>query len=129
MSAKLSITGETLCVEMIGWHKIWSFKGQISVPIGHVESIRMGGEEARDWLSGIKLIGARVPKLIKAGTFRTHGEQVFWDVRDPDKAVMIDLHDEKFAKLIIEVADPQAAIAEVEQAIAQSGKSGTEGGQ
>lgn len=129
MSAKLSIAGETLCVEMIGWHRIWSFKRQISVPIRHVTSIRMAGEEARDWRAGIKLIGARVPGLIKAGTFRTQGEQVFWDVRDPDQAVVIDLHDEKFARLIIEVSDPRAAIAEVEQAIAHAGTRDTEGGQ
>lgn len=126
MSAKLSISGETLCVEMIGWHRFWSFKRQIEAPIGHVTSIRMGGEEARDWRAGIKLIGARIPGLIKAGIFRTHGEQVFWDVRDPDQTVVIELRDEPFARLIIEVADPRAAIDEVGQAIGRAGTSSSE---
>ena len=49
MSTKLSITGETLCVEMIGCHKLWSFKGQISVPISHVDSHPDG------WRGGTKL--------------------------------------------------------------------------
>jgi len=32
---------------------------------------------------------------------------VFWDVHDPDKAVGIELRDERYARLVIEVADPR----------------------
>ena len=53
--------------------------------------------------------------------------RVFWDVRDPDKAVVISLHDEGFARLIVEVAAPRIAIEEVEKALARRRGTVTEG--
>ncbi|NUT42119.1 MAG: hypothetical protein HOV86_19260, partial [Thermoactinospora sp.] len=43
---------------------------------------------------------------------------VFWDVRDGSKAVVIELADERYARLVVEVADPRATVTRVEQAIA-----------
>ena len=48
--------------------------------------------------------------LISAGTFHSHGHWVFWDVHDPEKAIGIQLRDERYGKLIAEVADPDEVI-------------------
>jgi len=42
----------------------------------------------------------------------------FWDVRDPERAVIIHLADERFARLVVEVDDPEASAAAIRQAIA-----------
>ena len=39
---------------------------------------------------------------------------VFWDVHDPAKAVVIELADEHYARLVVQVADPGATVALVE---------------
>jgi hypothetical protein len=44
------------------------------------------------------------------------GELVFWDVHDPQKTVVIRLRDERYARLVIEVEDPEATVARVNEA-------------
>jgi hypothetical protein len=58
-----------------------------------------------------------MPGILTAGTFFYHQELVFWDVHDPAKTIIVSLDHEHYKKLIIEVADPQAAIATLRAAI------------
>ena len=43
---------------------------------------------------------------------------VFWDVHDPDKAIAIDLRDEHYGHLVIEVDDPEREIGRIQQTAA-----------
>ena len=52
-----------------------------------------------------------MPGLFAAGTFYYHGELVFWDIRDPERSVVVSLEHERYKKLIVEVADPRATVA------------------
>jgi hypothetical protein len=47
-----------------------------------------------------------------------HGEHVFWDVQEPDRAIAIRLRDNRLDKLVIEVENPEQEIARIRQAIA-----------
>jgi len=58
-----------------------------------------------------------VPGVITAGTFYQDCRRVFWDVHDPEKTVTIDLHHERYSQLIVEVADPDAAIKLIQSAL------------
>ena len=53
---------------------------------------------------------------ITAGTYYQEGELVFWDVHDPQKTVAIHLKDEHYRRLVIEVEDPEATVAQVNEA-------------
>jgi hypothetical protein len=55
--------------------------------------------------------------VITAGTFYQDGKRVFWDVDHPERTIVIDLHDEHYNQLVIEVADPQAAIKLIQRAL------------
>jgi hypothetical protein len=61
-----------------------------------------------------------IPGVIAAGTFYDMGEKVFWAVHDPERAIAIDLHDEDYSMLILEVADPDATIYDIRRAIAHT---------
>ncbi len=61
--------------------------------------------------------GTSVPGVIKAGTFYWDGKRVFWDVHHPEKTIVIDLHDERYNQLIVEVEDPQAAVGLIQSAL------------
>jgi hypothetical protein len=39
------------------------------------------------------------------------GHRIFWDVANPANAVVVDLDDETFNQLVIEVQDPDQAVA------------------
>jgi hypothetical protein len=54
--------------------------------------------------------GTNVPGVITAGIFYHDGRRVFWDVHHPEKTIVIDLHDEPYNKLILEVDDPDTAV-------------------
>jgi hypothetical protein len=42
---------------------------------------------------------------------------VFWDVRHPERAIIVSLQHERFKKLIVEVADPLETVTRLRQAI------------
>ncbi len=54
--------------------------------------------------------GTSIPGVITAGTFYQHNQRVFWDVHNPDNAVVIELRDERYNELIVEVANPSGAV-------------------
>jgi hypothetical protein len=58
-----------------------------------------------------------VPGVITAGTFCQDGKRVFWDVHHPEKTIVIDLHDGRYNELIVEVADPDAAVRFIQNAL------------
>ena len=55
--------------------------------------------------------------LLTVGTFYQHGKRVFWDVHDPENTIVFALKDERYDELIVEVADPNAAVELVKAAL------------
>ena len=49
--------------------------------------------------------------------FALKSERVFWDVHHPERAVALSLRDETYAKLVVEVDDPDATILAIEAAL------------
>lgn len=56
------------------------------------------------------------------GTFRRGGEKHFWDVLGGARAVVIQLADEAYDRLVVEVADPQGVVDGINRAILPSGR-------
>lgn len=65
--------------------------------------------------------------MIAAGQRRQDGKWAFWDVYNPERAVIIHLADERYARLVIEVDDPWATAASINQALAARPARSTEG--
>ncbi|WP_428933936.1 hypothetical protein [Streptomyces sp. ACT015] len=114
--AQVRIDGDDLVVEIEGMNKLWAFKSRLTVPLVNVRGATADPGIAAD-PKGIRAPGARVPGVITAGTFHLDGEKVFWDVRDPAKAVVVELADERYARLVLQVDDPRATVALVENAL------------
>jgi hypothetical protein len=113
---ELSIAEGNLKLCVMGADKLWSLKSSLEIPIVHIAGVRADPEVARGWWHGIRLPGTQLSGVITAGTFYQDGKRVFWDVHHPEKTIVIDLHDEKYNQLIVEVADPQVAIGLIESA-------------
>ena len=115
---KPAIVEEKLNLEVLGADKVWALKSELSIPLQHISAVEVSTEVGRNWRShGFKLAGASVPGLITAGTFINSSKQlVFWDVHRGPKAVVIDLHNEKFAQLVVEVEDPDDFVAKLKSA-------------
>ena len=113
----LSIAEGKLVLHVRGADKLWSFKSSLEIPLVHIARVRADAEIARGWYHGIRMPGTNVPGVITAGTFYQDGKRVFWDVHHPEKTIVIDLHDEKYNQLIVEVEDPQAAVSLIQSAL------------
>jgi hypothetical protein len=99
-----------------GIHKLWAFRSQLDIPLDHITGVDVNHEQVGRWWHGFKLIGTDMPGLFAAGTFYYHGELVFWDVHDTTKTIIVSLEHERYKKLIVEVADPDAAAARLNAA-------------
>jgi hypothetical protein len=110
---EISITDDHLHLEVKGMDKLWAFKSQLDIPLRHIRDVRHDPEAASGWFHGIKLVGTSIPGIYTAGTFYQHGQRVFWDVRDPAMSIIIELHDERFGELVVEVNDPMFAVEQI----------------
>jgi hypothetical protein len=109
LMVEISIADDHLHLEVKGWEKLWAFKSQLDIPLVHIRGVRHDPEAASGWLHGIKVAG---------GTFyEGSGRSMFWDVHDPLKSIIIELHDDRFDELIVEVSDPQVAVEQIKAKI------------
>lgn len=115
MAAEIVLEDNHLIVKIHGIDKLLTFTGSIKIPLEHISSVEKAPEITRKEI-GLKLVGAGIPGLIRAGTYSGDKGLAFWDVRDYDKAILIHLHDERYSQLFIEVEDPDKAIMEIGQA-------------
>jgi len=113
----LSIAEGKLTLHVRGADKLWAFKSSPEIPLVHIASVRADPEVARGWYHGIRMPGTNVPGIITAGTFYQHRKRLFWDVHRPEKTIVIDLHDERYKGLVVEVNDPEAAVRLIQNAL------------
>lgn len=116
---EITIDGERAVFEVEGLHKLWSLRSRLEIPLAHIKSVSVDPEPAMGWFDGLKVAGTDIPHVFRAGIFYQEGNFVFWDVHTPEKTIVVELADEHFAKLIVEVADPQASVRLLEDAISQ----------
>ena len=110
---EISISGDHLRLEVKGLDKLWAFKSQLDIPLNHIRNVRRDPSAVSGWWHGIKLPGTNIPGVLTAGTFYQHGQRVFWDVHDPERSIIIELHDDRFDELIVEVNDPLFAVEQI----------------
>jgi hypothetical protein len=113
----VTIVGDRLHLDVQAWDQLWALRSHLDIPLAHIDSVRADPEPARGWWHGIRVGGTQVPGLLTAGTFYEHGGFVFYDVHHPDNTVVLELNHERYQRLIIEVEDPETAVALITKAI------------
>ena len=114
--AKVALQRDSLVVEMEGFDRVWCQERQLVVPLTNVKGARRDPDLGTEtpWLgAGWK---ALLPGSVAAGPMIVEGQREFWDVRDPNYTIVVDLQDERYSRLVIDVADPGAAIKAINAA-------------
>lgn len=114
--AHVHIDDDTLIVDIEGLHKLWALKSRLQIPLANVRGATADPGAITD-PKGLRAPGTHVPGLITAGTFHLDGDRIFWDVHDPAKTVVIELADEDYLRLVIEVPDPRATVTLIERSL------------
>jgi len=120
---RVEIQDDRLIAHIQGVDKVLALKSELTIPLAHVKGASVSPPDVRRrWGSLLRahVPGTDLPYVVMAGTFVfLDGEHAFWDVHDPDRTVVIELDHERFAKLVLEVADPQATAAAINAALAR----------
>ena len=118
----VEIQDDRLVARIQGLDQVLALRSELSIPLTHVRGAAVSPPEVRQrWRNPLRLkvLATDLPYVVMAGSFIfLDGEHAFWDVHDPDRTIVVELDHERFAKLVLEVEDPQAAVAAINAAIA-----------
>lgn len=95
-----------------GMHKLWALKSQLTIPIDNVIDAHQDYDSIQGW-KGWRMPGTSIPSIITAGTFYKGGSKIFWDVCKMENCIIVDLKEEEYKQLIIEVENPSESIAKL----------------
>jgi hypothetical protein len=115
---EVTIEGKTAVFAVQGSHKLWALRSRLEIPLANIKEVHTDPSAKLGWFQGLKVLGTHVPNMFRAGSFYQDGGWVFWDVRHPDKTVVVELQDEEFQRLVVEVSDPEATVALLKQSAA-----------
>lgn len=108
----------SLLLEVRGWSRLWTLKHRLQFPLIAIRDVHSATPTLfRRLRKGLRLGRINIPGLMTAGVFRHHRRYSFWNVRHPTKAVVIELVGERYARLIVEVADPENTVREMRLAL------------
>ena len=94
--------------KMKGLHQIWALKSKIIILKEHIIRAYQDNEELKRW-EGFR-VGTSIPMVLTAGTFFLKGDRNFWDVSDKKKTIIVELKDDVYNKLYLEVENPKEAM-------------------
>jgi hypothetical protein len=119
---RVEIQDDRLVARIQGLDQVLALRSELSIPLTHVRGAAVSPPEVRQrWRNPLRLkvLATDLPYVVMAGSFIfLDGEHAFWDVHDPDRTIVVELDHERFAKLVLEVDDPQATVAAIDAAIA-----------
>lgn len=116
MVGTIRIDKSDLVFELHGIDTILSIKRSIRVPIKHVTSVSTERVTLEPKFQ-MRLIGTRLPTVIKDGRFLTSKGMMFFEMHNPDKCITVSLNHEHYKKIVFEVDDKEAAAKKINDAI------------
>ena len=116
--AAVSVRDNRLIVTIEGLRRIWALKRGFDIPMDRVVSVAADPDIART-RKGTRAPGTYLPGVITAGTYFRKGDRNFWDVIRTQNVIVIELRDEPYRRLILEVEDPTRTVATINGAIAE----------
>lgn len=111
----VTIRGGELIVKPRVLDKLWGFRGELRVPLAHVQrasaNASVGQNPPRLRLLGLSLPGKHV------GTFFRNGQHSYWNISTRKNNVVIELAHEGFACAVLTVKEPTATARLINEAI------------
>ncbi|HEV2170997.1 MAG TPA: hypothetical protein VGR40_08620 [Candidatus Binatus sp.] len=118
---ELTVRGDQLHVEILGWSKLLGFKSSIDVPLVAIKSVDANAELPKFRWTDIRALGTSIPGAVAVGTYWIGSPHrwVFLDVRRSSKDVVsVEIEGEFYSRLIVEVKDAPIALALLQSSLA-----------
>jgi hypothetical protein len=121
--ASIEIRDGSLVVQLEGLDRLFTMRSSLAVALHHVKSVVPRPDISRVMYMemGTRFRGVQVPGIVVAGTIQAQDGSgfVFCDVHDPTRAIEIDLENDPYKQLIIELnhETPDEAKERIEDAM------------
>ncbi|MEO6627216.1 MAG: hypothetical protein ABIP03_01465 [Aquihabitans sp.] len=106
---------DRLLVRPVGLVRLWALSSGINVPVTAI--VDVGVSPRTGLVKGFRAPGTYLPGVMTAGTFRSRGEKDLWMAGRAEKVLVIELHDERYRHVIVQVEDPEAAVEAIRAAL------------
>jgi hypothetical protein len=111
----VAATHELLIAEPLWLDKLWSFRSRIEVPLHQVTAAYAADRRAFiGWR--FHFPGVSLPGWIAAGTFIGKGERIFCNVHRSPRILVIDLTENWFDRILVEVENPDGLARDIRSA-------------
>jgi hypothetical protein len=110
---EVTVERGSVMFEVEGWDKLWALRSRLEIPLAHITTARVDHDVARGFWHGERLGGTDLPGVITAGTFYRKGRLVFYDTHKPENTIVVELEHENYDQLILQVRDPEGAVAAI----------------
>jgi hypothetical protein len=113
----VEISEGNLVLTVEGLDKFLALRSHLTVPLKHITDVRPEPDALSAIDKGWKVAGAGIPGVLQAGIFQSSEGRGFWDVHRGGHAIAITLSDESYGELVVDVDDPEAAVARIKAAL------------
>ncbi len=110
----ISIINSSIEINVIGFHKILAFKSKFQIKKQNIRNVRFAEPALRPPL--FRMPGTHIPGLIIAGTFFGNGKREFWDRTNKNESIEIELKNEKYTRIVVDVSNPEEMIRKLRNA-------------
>jgi hypothetical protein len=115
MAAKVTIHGDTVKVRLPLLAPILAFRTSFSIPLAHVTDAYAKHPSQMD--VGRRVLGfTSIPGVMMVGTRRSAGKFTFWYAMANREALVLELRDERYGQIAVNVNDPAGVAARVKEA-------------
>jgi hypothetical protein len=116
----LSLDGGVLVVALGPWDRLLCLRASVRVPLREIRAVR-AVERAELPRPGLRLPGSYLPGVLTAGSYGVGGDRSFWDIRRAEQVLVVLCRPgAEYARLVLEVPDPEAAVRRLLRSLADA---------
>ena len=104
----LAVEADCLHVRLGFWDALYCVRRSLRVPLDHIQGVAAVPTEQVP-RTGMRLPGASIPRVIRAGSYGTGSQRDFWDVRRGRQLLVVEmLPGADYRRIVLEAPDPRA---------------------
>ena len=117
MSVHLSVKAPNLFIAIKGIDTFLMCKNKLNIPLKNIVSVSHYNGEYNTCFKGVRAPGVNIPGSVAAGTFYQKGQKIFWGVKNIRKSIMLELKNNSFTRIIVEVDNPDESIKTIQTSL------------
>jgi hypothetical protein len=113
--ATVGFSDDQVVIAPLGAMRVWSRSRGLTLPATSIVDVGVG--DRRELRRGIRSPGASFPRLLRAGTYRRKEGKDLWFVGRAQHLVVVELVDQPYRRVVLEVAEPEAVVEALRAAL------------